>query len=72
MVAAFTTEDPKLQSISRLNTKSNFGDLNRLDGGDEGGRTPDPQTASLMLYQLSYVPGIPARYVFITKPKLFR
>ena len=27
-----------------------------LDGGGEGVRTPDPQTASLMLSQLSYAP----------------
>src|SRR5665213_1070914 len=29
----------------------------RLEGGDEGNRTPDPRLAKAVLYQLSYVPG---------------
>lgn len=27
-----------------------------IGGGDEGTRTPDPHTASVMLSQLSYIP----------------
>ena len=30
------------------------------DGGDEETRTPDPLLAKEMLYQLSYVPRLPA------------
>jgi hypothetical protein len=34
----------------------------RQDGGDEETRTPDPLLAKEMLYQLSYVPGLPREW----------
>ncbi len=38
----------------------------REDGGDEETRTPDPLLAKEMLYQLSYVPGLPAGVVGVS------